>query len=297
MTAIIVSWNSAPDLPRCIASLPPDAAVVVDNASADDSVSVARDLGAEVIELPTNIGFAAAVNEGLSRATTPYVLLLNPDVTVGPGTIERCVSTLELDPTIGVVGPNTRLPDGRPEPPAARRDRSAVQILVESLGLVHLSRAFDLQMVRDRTRSQDVEAINGAFMLMRTDVVRGIGGLDETVFMYLEDQDLCRRVRDAGYRVRFVANAHAVHGNGTSTARGSERQQARAYMHRIDADLEFLRRYGRRSEVPVAIFAFTLRSLIGLAVSVVRPDRRLRYRSALVYSLRQLAGRRPPPPV
>lgn len=297
-TALIVSWNSAPDLEGCLSALPVGAPVVlVDNASTDASVAVGEEHGATVVESGRNLGFAAAVNIGLEHVHTDHVLLLNPDLTVGETTIERCVGELERFPDVGVVGPNTRLPDGSPEPPAARRDRTGVQIMIESLGLVHLSRRLDLQMIHNRDVDQNVDAVNGAFMLMRTDLLRELGGLDESVFMYLEDQDLCRRVRDAGYRVRFVADAHAVHGNGTSTARGDECQQVRAYLHRIDADLEFLRRYGRRWEVPVAIFAFTLRSTIGLLVSVVRPDRRLRYRSALGHTLRQLGGRRPPPHV
>ena len=75
-------------------------------------------------------------------------------------------------------------------------------------------------MIRDRGQDRDVDAVNGAFMLLRTDLLRSLGGLDESVFMYLEDADLCRRVRDARLRVRFVAGAPAVHGGGTSTARG-----------------------------------------------------------------------------
>lgn len=297
VTAIIVAWNSAPDLKACLASLGDVATVVIDNGSTDGSAATAQQFGAEVLRLERNHGFAAAANLGLRRVATDYVLFLNPDVVVGPGTIDRCLHELTTSPTIGLVGPDTRLPDGAAEPPAARRDRTALQIVVESLGLVHLSRRFDLQMIRDRVADSDVDAVNGAFMMMPTRLIRELGGLDETVFMYLEDQELCRRVRDAGYRVRFLAGARAVHGNGTSTRRGSPDEQARAYLHRIDADLEFLRRHGRSGEAGAAVAAFALRALIGMGVSLIRQQRRLRYRSALIYTLRQIRGRRPPPPV
>lgn len=298
VTALIVSWNSAPDLRVCLPSIPGDVPVViVDNGSSDESVDVAGQYGAEVIEVRTNLGYSAAVNRGLEHVKTDHVALLNPDAVVGDHTFERLVSVLLDSPDIGIVGPNTRLPDGRPEPPAARRDRSAAQIVVESLGLVHLSRRFDLQMLHNRDHDQDVDAVNGAFLVTRTTLLRELGGLDESVFMYLEDQDLCRRVRDAGYRVRFVAGAHAVHGNGTSTARGSEEQQVRAYLHRIDADLEFLRRHGRPGAAGAAVAAFTARALIGLLISVVRSERRLRYRRAFSYTVRQIRGRVPAPPV
>ena len=296
--AIVVTWNSAPHLGATLAALPTSVhALVVDNGSADDSADIARVHGATVHELKRNLGFPVAVNRALEEVTAELVLLLNPDLVVGPLAIERCAAVLTADDTIGLVGPATTTPDGRPEPAAARADRRAWHIALESLGLVHLDRRFDRQMVHDRSHDQDVDAVNGAFMLMRTDVLRSLGGLDESVFMYLEDADLCRRVRDRGLRVRFVANAHAVHLGGASTAQGDQHAQARAYLHRIDADLEFLRRHGHRGEVPLAIGAFVLRALVGLVVSVVRPARRARYRAALGFTLRQVSGRRPAPPV
>jgi len=298
LDVIVVAWNSAPHLGATLSALPSwTRAVVVDNRSEDDSVDVARSHGAQVIEMGRNAGFPAAVNAALAEATAPFVLLLNPDIAVAPGTVERCLAELETDPTIGIVGPATTTPTGDPEPPAARRDRRAWHIVVESLGLVHLSRRFDRQMIHDRRHRQDVDAVNGAFMLLRTDVLRDLGGLDETAFMYLEDSDLCRRVRDIGLRVRFMADAAAVHLGGASTARGSGDEQIRAYLHRVDADLEFLRRYGRGGAAGVAVSAYLLRSLIGLVVSLARPDLRPRYRTSLRYCLGQVRGRRPPPPV
>jgi len=201
------------------------------------------------------------------------------------------------DSSIGVIGPATRTPDGRPEPPAARHDRRAWHILVESLGVVHINRRFDRQMVHDRRADRDVDAVNGAFMLIRTDLLRSLGGLDEDVFMYFEDADLCRRVRDTGHRIRFVADAPATHLGGASTAAGPEDAQVRAYLHRIDADLEFLRRHGKPWEPKVAAVAFTVRSIFGLVISLVRPQLRPRYRAALMYTVRQARGRIAPPPV
>lgn len=298
LDVIVVAWNSAPHLGATLAALPSWARViVVDNASVDTSVAVAREAGAETITLECNVGYPAAVNHALARVTAPAVLLLNPDIVVYPGTVERCVEVLVGDPTVGLVGPATITPSGAPEPPAARHDRRAWHIVVESLGLVHLSRRFDRQMIHDRHRDQDVDAINGAFMLTRTDVLRKLGGLDETVFMYLEDADLCRRIRDAGLRVRFVADAHAVHAGGASTGRGDVAEQARAYLHRIDADIEFLRRHGRRGEPGIAVLAYGLRAVLGAAVSTVFRGRRSRYSGALRHVWHQRKGRVPPPPV
>jgi GT2 family glycosyltransferase len=295
---IIVAWNSAPDLRTCLAALPPDArAIVVDNGSGDDSARVARDHGATVVELGRNVGFAAGVNAGLEHVTAPFTLLLNPDVVVEADTIEICRRALAADEGIGVVGPNTVQPDGTPEPPAARRDRHASHIVLESLGLTHVHKWFDRQTIRDRSHDRDVDAVNGAFMLIRSDLLRALDGLDTTVFMYLEDADLCRRVRDRGKRVRFVAEARAVHAYGTSTRRGSAAAQARAYLHRLDADIEFMRRYRPRPSAGIAVAAFTVRSLLGLVASLRLRDRRLRYRTALAWTWQQRRGRHAPPVV
>jgi GT2 family glycosyltransferase len=296
--ALIVTWNSAPDLSACLAALPTTVhPIVIDNGSQDDCVVIAERAGASLIALGVNRGFPVAVNVGLEHVRTELTLLLNPDVVVGEGAVDRCTAVLLADASIGLVGPNTVMPDGRPEPPAARRDRRAHQILLESLALTRLHPWFDLQTIRERSVDRDVDAVNGAFMLVRTGLLRSLGGLDETVFMYLEDGDLCRRVRDAGYRVRFVAGASVLHTGGTSTSRASTDAQARAYLHRIDADLEFVRRYGRSGEAGLALAAFLLRCGIGLVVSIWRKDRRLRYAMALRWTWSQRRGRRPPPAV
>ncbi|HEX8769886.1 MAG TPA: glycosyltransferase family 2 protein [Acidimicrobiales bacterium] len=296
--AVIVTWNSAPDLPACLAALPVTVRpIVVDNGSDDDVVAIAERAGASVIPLGRNRGFPAAVNIGLERVTSDVTLVLNPDVVVGEGTVERCCEVLLGDPSIGVVGPNTVRTDGRPEPPAARRDRRARYILLETLGLTRLHPWFDRQNIWDRSVDCDVDAVNGAFMLIRTDLMRSLGGLDDTVFLYLEDGDLCRRVRDAGYRVRFVSGAPAIHAGAASTARGRPDAQARAYLHRLDADIEFLRRYGRSGEAGAAVATFLLRSAIGMVVSLWMPERRLRYSYALRWTWSQRHGRRPPPDV
>lgn len=296
--AVIVTWNSAPDLPACLEALPPTVRpIVVDNGSRDGVKDIAERAGATVVELDDNLGFPAAVNVGLTHVAADLTLLLNPDVVVEPGAVERCREVMLGDPSIGVVGPNTLDSRGQPEPPAARRDRRALHILFESLTLTRLHPWFDRQTIRHRSGDQDVDAVNGAFLLIRSQLLRELGGMDETVFMYLEDGDLCRRVRDAGYRVRFVAGASAVHAGAASTNRASPDAQARAYLHRLDADIEFVRRYGRRGEAGLAWAAFVVRALIGLVVSTWKKERRLRYVTALRWLRQQRHGRVPPPKV
>ena len=99
--AVIVTWNSAPDLPSCLASLPPTVhPIVVDNGSNDDAVVIAENAGATVIALSENRGFPAAANVGFKRVTSDITLLLNPDVIVQEGTIDHCYRVLLGDSSI-----------------------------------------------------------------------------------------------------------------------------------------------------------------------------------------------------
>lgn len=303
---LLVLWNCEAELPGCLRAL--EAAteealevICVDNASEDRSVEIARQHGARVVEMGENFGFPAAVNAGLKHATAPYVLLLNPDVELGPAVVDRCLEALTGDPAVGMVGCNLRRGDGSPDLGAARRFKSLPGIALETLGLNRLTPLLDVQYHSDRDRlvSRDVDCINGAFMLLATDLLRRLGGLDETAFMYLEDQDLCRRVWDEGLRVRFVADAVATHVGGASTGRASPERQRIAYLHRTDADVEMIaRRHGPRARL-AAVALFGLRALLGLLIGVAtrNADVRSKYAITLAWLLRQIPRRTPPPPI
>jgi GT2 family glycosyltransferase len=304
---VLVLWNCEQELGLCLRSLASDAGAVpievicVDNGSEDASVAVAREHGAVVVEMGRNAGFPVAVNVGLARVRSPYVLLLNPDVELRPAALVRCLEVLTADPSIGLVGCNLRRVDGTPDWAAARRFRSLSAVALETFGLTRLSKRFDFQYFPGwpRTDSRDVDCVNGAFMLLRATVLRDLGGLDESVFMYLEDQELCRLVWAHGLRVRFVADAVATHVGGASTLRASPDRRTTAYLHRTDADIELIARRQGAGARRVALVLFTVRALLGLAVGVARQDESLR--SKYLVTLRWLAGqvdhRRPPPPV
>lgn len=307
VSVIVVLWNSCIELPACLASLAEAGAAVplqvicVDNGSEDRSVALARELGAQLLELKSNRGFPVAVNAGLDQARAPYVLLLNPDVELRVGTLARCLEELATDRTIGMVGANLRRVDGTPDWAAARTFRSLGSIAAETFGLTRISKRLDFQYLPawSRETSRDVECINGAFMLLRTDLLRRLGGLDETAFMYLEDQELCRQVWEAGLRVRFVADAVATHVGGASTERASDDRRVLAYLHRTDADVEMVaRRDGRVARI-AALGLFAVRAGLGLGVGVVRRDAALRskYLTTIAWLARQVPRRHPPPPI
>lgn len=303
-TAVIVTWNSAGTLEPCLQSLRsstcPVGAVVVDNGSRDTSAAVGARHADVHLSSPRNVGFAKAVNSALTHVSTGYLLLLNPDVILEPTTLSRCTELLEQTGA-GIVGANLRTPDGDPDRAAARRFKSMLTVLIETLGLPRLSRRFDWQYFPnwDRSDSREVPCVNGAFMLIRTDLLKELGGLDDSVFMYLEDLDLCWRVRERGLPIWFCADAVATHVGGASTAAGNADQQSIAHLHRLDGTLEFITRTRRFGKRPILVGMLIVQSLSGVLLGVVNRDRVqvARHRRALRWLPRQLRGRTPPPPV
>ncbi|MDE0805310.1 MAG: glycosyltransferase family 2 protein [Acidimicrobiales bacterium] len=300
---LVVSWNSAQTLRQCLESVHGTEGcvrvLVIDNASMDDSLDC-TDAAALVVAMAQNLGFARAVNALLAECNNEYALLLNPDVIVDSHTVGRSIDLLEHTGA-GIVGANLRTADGTPDRAAARRFKSMRTVLLETLGLPRLSSRFDWQYFPgwDRTDSREVPCVNGAFMLMRTELLRDMGGLDESVFMYLEDLDLCWRVRERGLAVWFCADAMATHVGGASTAAGNVDQQAIAHLHRLDGTIEFIVRTSRFGKRPVLIGLLFVQTIVGMIHGAVTRDRVqfARHRRALRWLPRQLRSRTPPPPV
>jgi GT2 family glycosyltransferase len=302
---LIVLWNCEAFLAQCLERLAGDDVdfeiLCYDNASVDESVNVARSFGCTVIESDSNVGFPRAVNALAAKASAPHLLLLNPDVAVERGAVRQCLVTLDADDSIGVVGANLRRPDGRFDPPAARRFRTLESITLESFGLTTLLRPLDIQHFPcwDRSDSRDVPCVNGAFMLLRREDFETLGGMDESAFLYLEDQLLCLRMLEQGRRVWFQADARATHVGGGPTETSRDDQRAVAYLHRMDASLEIVRiRQGRWART-VALIPLTMRCVVLLGVSAVRRRRGaiIKYRTALGWLSHQWRRRIPPPPV
>lgn len=305
VSVVIVLWNCDGFLGDCLDALEADPialqVICVDNGSDDASADIAEERGCSVVRLTTNTGFPHAVNVALPLCRAPLTLLLNPDVRTEPGAIDQCVKVLENDASVAVVGANLRRPDGGADLPAARRFRSLQTIIVESVGLAALWPRLDLQYFPrwDRSTSRDVPCINGAFALVRTTFLRRIGGLDESAFLYLEDQELCRAAWSHGLRVHFVAGARALHVGGGPTAASSPARRAAAYLHRLDASIEIVARMQGRPARLAAIAVLWCRCAgRALAARVMRRrDLQLKYGAALEWLRQQPGGRVPPAPV
>jgi GT2 family glycosyltransferase len=218
VSIVIVSFNAADDLARCLASLPaaapstPHEIVVVDNGSTDDSVGVARRAPrVRLIETHANVGFARASNIGMRETTGVNVLLLNSDTVVPAGALDRLVSALGRHPDVAIVGPRLVDASGRAELSFGR--------MIGPLNELRQKRLARGGAVDAMTRHQHYpDWVSGACLLVRRADAEAVGGFDERFFMYTEDVDFCAAIRARGRRVLFVPEVEVVHLRGRSTA-------------------------------------------------------------------------------
>lgn len=216
----IVSWNTAGELDACLAALPAaldglDAEVfVVDNASSDASVSVARRHRAHVVVNERNLGYAVAMNQALAGAEAPYLVALNPDTVPAPGTLRRLVERAADHPDAGVVVPRLVGVDGRPQPSAHRFPGTAAE-LVAAVATPAIQRSrLGRRLLLDGSgphRGGVVDWAIGAVHLVRTEALDGEAPYSERSFMYAEDLDLCWRLTQRGLPTVLVEDVEILH--------------------------------------------------------------------------------------
>jgi N-acetylglucosaminyl-diphospho-decaprenol L-rhamnosyltransferase len=226
VSAVVVSFNSAGYLPDCVRSLRSEGVadvVVVDNASSDGSVEAVRraDPETRIVETGANLGFGSAANRGVATTASPYVLILNPDTVVEPGTVKALSAALDRDPGLAVVGPRMENPDGSLYPSVRRFPAMGVALGHAFLGLVWPANPYTrryrmLDLDHDQPAA-DVDWVGGACLLVRRSAFDTVGGFDEAYFMYVEDVDLCWRLGRAGWRVGYEPGGRVVHALGGSS--------------------------------------------------------------------------------
>jgi GT2 family glycosyltransferase len=231
LSVIIVNYNGGALVRDCLDHLWPQLEVgwevfVVDNNSADGSVDhlEAAFGGLRLIRNRSNIGYARANNQALEVANGTYILLLNPDVQLGPGSLATAVTYLEENVDVSILGPKVLRPNGRLDPPARRSFKTPETYLYKAIGL---SRLFPRHprfgryylSYLDEGQVADVDSVVGAFLMIRRAVVKRIGPLDERFFMYCEDEDWCWRAKQAGGRVIYHPGVVVHHVKGASTSK------------------------------------------------------------------------------
>jgi GT2 family glycosyltransferase len=229
--AVVVNWNGARYLPRCLealaASTLPVRVVVVDNASTDGSVELIRaeHPDVELIPLSANAGYAGGANAGIRGTTEEFVMIMNPDVILAPDHLAHLTDRMRSDASIGAA--QGKLYQIRPDDYVAARTAAATTL--DSAG--HAARRS--RMVVDIGQSEpdgprfdeerSVFSACGAALLLRREMLDdvAIAGevFDEDFFAYKEDIDLCWRARILGWDVRYVPAAVAFHVRGWAGAR------------------------------------------------------------------------------
>lgn len=275
LSVIIVSWNVRDLLRACLASLTADAVsaaagasqpafsteiIVVDNASADGSATMvaaefcsAANAAAEfptvrLIASPENRGFTGGNNQGLALAQGRYILFLNPDTVVMPGSLATMVAYMEAHPTVGALGPRLRYGDGSLQS-SQRRFPTLATALFESTPFAwhwpdnRWARAYRLEddgrRMTDDGRSAGfqpatrVDWVTGAAILTRREVLDQVGGFDEGYFMYSEELDWCRRVVMAGWPIVYLPTAEIIHYEGKSSEQVPAARHIRFHRSRV----------------------------------------------------------------
>ncbi|MFI7002358.1 glycosyltransferase family 2 protein [Nocardia sp. NPDC050175] len=253
---ILVTYQSAEDLPPFLESLPaavePLALEVigVDNVSADRSVELVAEFGGTVIRNSENVGLAAAINQGAAATNAEWILIANPDTRLAPGSIAALVETAMTDDRIGMIGPQVARLDGTPYPTGRRFPSLAVGIVHALLGGVWpgnpaTRRYFGAPV----TTASDVDWISGCCMLFRRSAFDAIGGFDTRYFLYFEETKAALDMHRAGWRVVLDPSVEIRHREGGSM-RSAPFRKIRSH-HR--SALRFYCDYHRRS--PWLVFA------------------------------------------
>jgi N-acetylglucosaminyl-diphospho-decaprenol L-rhamnosyltransferase len=225
LDVVIVSYRSRELLRECLSSLrqhPPRSLsqiTVVDNDSGDGTAElVAADFPeVRLIAADRNLGFSAANNRAIRGGASDYVLALNPDTRVTVGALDRLVELMDARPEIGICGCRLELDDGTFDHAAKRSFPTIAGALGHFTGVGRRVREGALSQYRaPEVGAGPVDAVNGAFMLMRRSTLDEIGLFDEGFWMYMEDLDLCYRCWEAGKLVWYepsVTVAHVKHGS------------------------------------------------------------------------------------
>lgn len=226
VTVVICTYQAKDVVGPCLDSLRDQTdvkykVVVADNASQDGTEGFVRANypEARVIQTGWNAGFAVATNAGIRVATTPLVLVLNPDVRVPAGALRQAIETAATFPRAAFVGCRLERSDGTFDHASKRTFPTPVASAVYLIPLLR-----DLPVLRRWNSyvalakrpdvTEPVDAINGAFMLARVDALEAIGLLDESYWMYGEDLDWCKRAWDAGWTVQYIAEPTVTHLKG-----------------------------------------------------------------------------------
>ncbi len=274
--AVIVNYNAGGHLLACVRSVLDDQSagpadvVVVDNESTDGSVTelALAEPRVRIVRAGGNVGLSKAVNLGVAATYASVIAVLNPDTELERGTAGVFAARLDAEPDLGALGPRIENPDGSVYPSARREPRMVDAAAHALLGLWWPTNPFTRryrQLDVDWGERRAVDWLSGAALWFRRDALDAVGGWDERYFMFMEDVDVCRRLRDSGRRVEYDPAGCVMHVEGVS--RASHPYRMIAMHHRSVWRYAAGRWRGARLVLlPLAAVALTVRAVVAMAV-------------------------------
>ncbi len=281
VSIIVVNWNAQDLLRKCLQCVQTTVQqvtyeiIVVDNASTDGSQAMVRNEFPAVIQIENsdNAGFTRANNQGIAISQGRYILLLNSDAFVENHTIDAMVEFMDNHPEAGMSGCKLLNEDGSLQPSCYTFPSLTTEFYtaLQLDKLLAQHREFGKYKMSwwDFNDVRDVDAVMGAFMLVRREVIEQTGGMDESYFMYSEEVDWCYRIKQQGWKILYNPEAQAVHLWGGSSQQVRVEMFLQLYRSRVAF---FRKNYGGAS-------AFLLKMILGFGCL-------LRIGPGMVYYLR-----------
>jgi GT2 family glycosyltransferase len=223
LTISIVSWNVADLLKECLGSIYGNTSgitfevYVSDNASSDGTAEMVKKNFPQVglFANSANLGFPKGNNQVLKVAKGRYVMLLNPDTVVTPGTFETMIKFMDEHPEAGAAGPRLEYPEGGLQL-SCRTFPTLETELYKAFYLDQLfpkSRIFGKYVMSywDHNDVREVDQPMGAALLVRKDAMDKVGLMDENLFFWYDEVDWCKRIKNAGWKIFFIPSALICH--------------------------------------------------------------------------------------
>jgi len=280
LSVIVVSYECRELLRDCLASLASERTrltlevLLVDNGSTDGTLAMveAEFPWVEMVARERNVGFAKANNVATGVARGDHVLYLNPDTVVPPNALVRAVAEFDRRPEIGMLGCKLVRPGGELDHASKRGFPTPLSSLYHFIGLTRLrprSRRFAHYTAGWLGPDEEgrVDAVNGAFMLVRREALEAVGPMDEDYWLYMEDLDWCYRFWKAGWPVLYWPGVEVIHAKGGSTSGGRPWRQNYAFHWGM---WHFYRTHHAHERSPLVTVAVWLGIWTKLALSATR---------------------------
>ncbi|MCK5509900.1 MAG: glycosyltransferase family 2 protein [Desulfobacterales bacterium] len=278
LSIIIVSWNAKKYLLECLESVRKETAsfrtevIVVDNASTDGSVEAVKKSfpNVKLIQNNKNLGFAKANNIGISQSAGKYMCLINSDVKILEGCIDRMCVYIDEHPSVGILGPKIFNMDMTLQC-SCRKFPSLWRNLCGAFAMESIFPRIYYYLI---DKAGKVDVLSGCFWMISRKAITEVGLLDETFFIYAEDLDWCKRFRDVGWEIVYFPDAAAIHYGGAS----SSNAPVKFYVEMQKANLKYWEKHhSRLSQICFMLIVMlhqALRIIRGTVIYSIKPSGR-----------------------